>query len=107
MPPNNRPPDDLLETAISQLKAPLPDNLGDGLERDVFSRISDNNAKRGLALPWVPVMAAIVILVIGVSAGLLQGARYERLVDERFEEAYVATIHPIVGATAHSHGDRH
>lgn len=97
--------DDLLDSAIAELRsAPPPDRLGMGLESEVISRISASS--RAPLFPFFrPVMATLAILLVGVGLGLTQGVLYERQVEQRFEEAYVASIHPIVGVTTGKYGD--
>lgn len=99
----DRPPNDLLDSAIAQLREPPPDSVGGGLEREVLSRISPSSPAPLFPI-FMSAMAALAILLLGVGFGLLNGIQYEREVEQRFEEAYVASIHPIVGVTAGDHG---
>jgi len=94
--------DELLDSAISKLREPPPEPLGQGLEGVVLSRI--RTPRRSHLFLLLPVSASFAILLLGIGVGILRGVRYERQVDERFEEAYVASIHPVVGVTTRSHG---
>jgi len=104
----HRSPDEVLDSAIAQLREPLPEPVGRGLEGEVLSRIrGEEIPRRGSLSLLLPVAASLAILLLGLGVGILRGVRYERQVEERFEEVYVASIHPVIGATTQSHGHGH